>query len=86
MQPSARNKRDFELFAVCAWKNKNPNLRRVVDLWLTYLLEAEGVAKDLKDDPASRLIIALLAYHTGMGIHDKSAPQQATDEIQNARH
>jgi hypothetical protein len=76
----------FEAFAVEAWKTKISNLRRLIDVYYTYLNYAEGIPQDIRQDPASRLIIALLAQQMGMGIHDISVPQQATEEIQNARH
>ena len=44
-----------------------------------------GIPQDIQQDPASCVIIALLAPQMGMGIND-SVPRQATEEIHRVRN
>ncbi len=79
------SKAEFGEFAIEVWKTKAPNLRRVLKLWHTYLEHAVP-EEDVRHDPASRLVIALVAHHMGVGIQDINAPGTAADEIRRARN
>jgi hypothetical protein len=70
------NAEEFEAFAIACWKEKATNLRRVVDMWHRYLMDARP-EHDIRQDSVSKLIIALLATQVGVGIHDIDAPRAA---------
>ena len=79
------NPKEFGEFAVEAWKAKLPNLRRVIDLWHTYL-EHGCTELDIRKDPASHLIVALLAHELGLGVHDVNAVRAAVEGVRAQRN
>ncbi|HXI67275.1 MAG TPA: hypothetical protein VNH41_05005 [Steroidobacteraceae bacterium] len=88
MNIDPKNKAEFEAFAIACWLEKATNLRRVIDLWTRYLFrDDEGVVPhDIRQDPASKLIIALLAEQTGYGKTAENSPSAHIKEIRRGRH
>jgi hypothetical protein len=81
-----KDAQQFEAFAIEAVRQNVTNLRLLVHLWSKYLEYGEGVEHDIRKDPASKLIVALLAHQMGLGIRDLSAPHACIKEIQRERH
>ena len=83
IDPTKRD--EFSSFACAVWLEKVPNPRLVVDMWRCYL-QAQKPGFDLRHDPASKLIVALLAHSTEVGIYDPRVPQAALEEIRRERN
>jgi hypothetical protein len=80
------DRQQFEAFAIACWQSRATDLYQIVKVWNEYLQECAEVPVNLGQDPASKLIIALLAELTGVGNAAKNSPQAQIRLIRSARN